>query len=576
MKIKIIKKMLSILLIASSLAATTPFFASAGNENCSQSAAIAQDLENEIKELDDAIYDLQEKIQDCENLRKAQIEVIDEQIKADSEMLRNLEKRPRLTKSAKKFKSLKVRKIKSQAIENVSKLKFTKLKRVRGKSSSIYSKDRDSKIESLKMEIKELNEKKESFEEEYQAEIHYNRNVLQECLENRNAKMELYNKILKEKKPEEKPLDKETLENLKSKAEELRGRSSDLLSKYLGLAEEHKVTLANDHRINLMNLPEKVKHLLNKNELNQKDRTEYNEMVDTYKALKKEVENLEAGIESQRLLDQEKTKSVANLGSKSKNTFKQPLEKNASTKQLFDELMRELSKQKQIKNLKHQPKMSDQARQKRELWQKINSGSQFYSENYVASNLCWLHSATNVLNYYNSMKNKDLFKGQNAMVKQYQQSKDFIVDPVDINKGEQQDFEEIIKYLQVNEYGTLHLSISGSKTIAQELLKIHFKGNNPSPVIAHNGEPEHFVTIADYDEDTDQFLIVDSSNGGQSEAAVEWSKDLPEDSVDGRTVISLLFTSEIVNDNMSYTLNVDDYLLNSDFETVQGLIESFY
>ena len=56
----------------------------------------------------------------------------------------------------------------------------------------------------------------------------------------------------------------------------------------------------------------------------------------------------------------------------------------------------------EFKNFQTNYGSSDQNKKNTNLWQKINSGSQFYSKNYVAGNLCWLHSATNVLNYYNS------------------------------------------------------------------------------------------------------------------------------------------------------------------------------
>lgn len=169
------------------------------------------------------------------------------------------------------------------------------------------------------------------------------------------------------------------------------------------------------------------------------------------------------------------------------------------------------------------------------------------------------------------MGNQGIIKGQRQAVQKYTEIMGDQAGANNIN-GDMNDFEEITRYLQAMGYGILKLSISGSEKNAKELLKIHFQGKNPAPVIIH--QPYHFITIAGYDQDNDQFLIVNSGNVGQPEAAIEWSKKLPEDYVDGRAVISLLFTSRTLEDNMDYML--DDDLSSDDFLTVKNLIKTAY
>ena len=224
--------------------------------------------------------------------------------------------------------------------------------------------------------------------------------------------------------------------------------------------------------------------------------------------------------------------------------------------------------EKELEDLKAEFSAFDQIKkirlEKEQLWKKINSGSQ--NHNPVKGNLCWLHSSTNVLNYYNNMENKAIFKGSNAIVKQY------IAKVNDKNiDGGFKEVEDISDYLKKCGLNMLRLTISSASkdkegniiNTAKSQLKAHFNSNkNHSPVIVHKGAGGgHFVTIADYDENEDQFLIVDSANIKESsEAQVEWEnseeflKKLGKSDCKNSYFIELDFTS---NTSESRSLNVN-------------------
>ena len=536
MKIKIVKKMLSILLIASGLA-TTPFAVSAANDGKlgdSMPAAGAKnsqnELENDIKELDETISQLKDMIEFYKNDRDSKIEEIDDQIKLYSKKLNKIEKNLRYTGPRKKFKSLKTK--------NLLQITDRKLKRITKKLNS--SRQRDDRLkkqfEVLKRKIEGLLKEKKSVESKFQENTKIEREQLKLCSINKNEKME---RLLKERESvesefqENTKIEREELENLsasksqdvkrylevlREKAGNLYEQSDNLGAKFRSFSKPDKNKLSKDDRYNLLSLPLQFKKLCEKDELNQDDINEFNSFESTFKDLQTKIDAINS-----------------------------------------------------VKDSQSESLELDQAQEKLNLWKKINSGSQSYEPDYVESNLCWLHSATNVLNYYNYMDNQGIIKGQHQAVQKYTEIMGDQASLKNIN-GDMNDFEEITEYLKAMGYGILKLSISGSEKIAKELLKIHFQGNNPAPVIIH--QPDHFITIANYDQNTDQFLIVDSYNLKQPNAAIEWSKKLPEDSVDGRTVISLLFTSKALNDNMSYML--DDDPSNSNFDTVQQLIKAAY
>ena len=186
---------------------------------------------------------------------------------------------------------------------------------------------------------------------------------------------------------------------------------------------------------------------------------------------------------------------------------------------------------KEFEDLKAKSSAPDQSETNFVLWQKINSGSQRYESDHVADNLCWLHSATNVLNYYNNMKNGKTFKGQKAMVQQYKAIMGDQATKDNVN-GNMKEFGQIAEYLEKCKLGSFQIVISSSskdakqkiKDIAKELLKAHFNAaQNKSPVIAHTGgKYGHFVTITDCDENKDKFLVVDSSADKSIEANISW------------------------------------------------------
>ena len=513
MKIKIIKKILSTLLIASGLA-TTPFLVSAANDGLGDSKPAAwaknsqNELKNDIEELDEVIAQLEENIQYCENDRDRKIKKINDQIKLYSKKLKNLEKKLGSTGPIKKFKSLKTK--------NLLQITDRKLKRITKKLNSSHQCDDGLKkrFEFLKRKIEGLLKERESAESEFQENTQDEREQLKLCAINKNEKMK---RLLKERESVESEFQKNTqdereqlklcainksekIKRYKEKASDLYEQSGNLGAKFRNFSEPNKNKLSTDDRRTLLRLPNKFKKLCEKDELNQKDIDEFNTLESTFEDLQTKIDAIN-----------------------------------------------------QVEDSQSESLKLDQAQEKLNLWKKINSGSQFLNPK---ANLCWLYSATNVINYYSNIKNEKLIKKYKPVTEKYKAKMGIEAAKNHIN-GNMQDFSQISDYLEKFELGFFKMTISTESNdkklmeVAKDLLKTHFvKSSNPSPVIIH--QTDHFITIAGYDQNKDQFLIVDSWNFSlrSSDARVEWKpaqNAFHTENVGTTKTITLGFTSNSIN-----------------------------
>ena len=481
MKMKIIKKMLSVLLTISSLATAT-FFVSAG-EGGDQS-----DLESKIAECDEIIEECNETILDFEREKDSNIKLINNDL---------------------------------QALNEIKKILDT---------GEILECD----LQDLENQNQDLLQKIEHVKENYQSSIKLACETKQQQLD---KKAELQKKLGELDKKEK---------NLKQNIDDLIIDSEILGIKFRDLSPSDKSKLDQPRRIALFYFPGKCRKLYQNPSLSK----------DAFNKLQAEFNDLKTRVDA---ICQNK---------KSANEFK---------------------------NFQTNYGSSDQNKKNTNLWQKINSGAQYYKPDHVADNLCWLHSATNVRNYYNSIKNKGIVKGQNAITKEY---KTIMGDQAYANNinGEMREFNSITEYLQKCGLGSFQIIISSSpknaeqkiKNIAKELLKAHFnKISNASPVISHAGGIRgHFITIADYDQTTDQFLIVDSSANQSIEARVEWKKSeeflqaLVKQGYFGEHTIELDFTSDASGSrSMGITLSDNDSIVqrnwtNENAEEIQTSIDA--
>ena len=530
MKTKIIKKMLSTLLIASCLA-TTPSFVSAANDGLGDSkpAACAKnsqnELENDIKELDEVIAELKENIKYHENNRDRKIKEIDGKIKLYSKKLKKLEKKlnpTNPTRPRKKFKSLKTKDL-FQIID-------IKLKRITKKLNSSCQCDERLKkqFEFLKRKIERLCEERKSVESKFQENTRLERKQLQMCAANKSEKIKRLSEerdSVESKFQKNTQLEREQLqmcaankEVLKEKASDLYEKSGNLRAKFISFSEQDKNKLSMDDRLELHRLPEKFKQLCEKDELNQEDIGEFNSLESTFKDLQTKIDAINS-----------------------------------------------------VEDLQSESLKLDQAQEKLNLWKKINSGSQLYNLSNVQGNLCWLYSATNVLNYYNNIKNETPIKKYGPVTEKYRDKMGFDAAKANIN-GNMQEFPQISDYLEKSNLGFLQMTISTRSNkkelkeklmnTVKDLLKTHFTENpNPSPVIIH--QPDHFITIAGYDQNKDQFLIVDSLNFSFSseDAKVEWKtaqNAFHIENVNNAQTITLGFTSDSIPVPQSIILSINE------------------
>ena len=153
--------------------------------------------------------------------------------------------------------------------------------------------------------------------------------------------------------------------------------------------------------------------------------------------------------------------------------------------------------------------------------------------------------------------------------------------------GKMREFYQISEYLEKCILGNLQMIISSSsknaqqkvKDTAKKLLQAHFnKTQNTSPVISHTGDGDkygHFITIADYDQNQDQFLIVDSStHPSEPEAKVEWKKSeeflqaLNKKAFCGEYMLKLDFTSNVSRSrSIVLAVNEDNSIVQRDLTT---------
>ena len=358
-----------------------------------------------------------------------------------------------------------------------------------------FKKEKDSKIGQINNDLKAL----EEIEKNYQNDIKLPCEIKQQQIGRKSELKKKLDELGKEEK------------NLKENINDLIEKSTKLGIKFTNLPQSDISKLDGPSRINLINFPDTCRRFCRNHPL-------------------------------------------------SKDGFNELHEKFIDLKNKVDAICQSAKSYNKFENLQNKYAVSDQSKKNTNLWQMINSGSQCYTPTHVADNLCWLHSATNIRNYYNNMNNKGIIKGQRQAVQEYEQIMGNQAVANNIN-GTMQEFSQIAEYLQQCGLGSFQMIISSSskdaqqkvKSTAKELLKTHFnKIQNTSPVIGHiNGTYGHFITIADYDENADQFLIVDSSNSQSIEANVEWRKSeeflqaLIKQGFFGENTIELDFTSDV-------------------------------
>lgn len=468
MKIKIIKKMLSVLLTISSLVTFTFFVSAEGGDQ--------HDLESQMAECNQIIEECNKTILYFEKEKDSNIESINNELRSLDEIKKILD-----------------------AGEEIG-------------CNGQY----------LETQNKNLLEKIEDIKRNYQNDIKLACEIKQQQI-NKKAK---FQKKLGEIKKKEK--------NSEQNIDDLIQKGQILGIKFRALSPIDKGKLDQSRRIALLNFPKKCRRLYQNSPLS---KDEFNRLQAEFNDLKTKVYEI---CENK----------------KSPNEFK---------------------------NLQTKSGASDQSQKNTNLWQKINSGAQYYKPNHVAENLCWLHSAINVRNYYNNIKNKGIVKGQTAIVQEYRQIMGDQAAANNIN-GSMQEFNSIAEYLQKCGLGSFQIIISSSsnnaqqkiKDTAKELLKAQFdKIQNTSPVISHaGGSRGHFITIADYDQNQDQFLIVDSSADQSIEARVVWRKSeeflqaLVKRGFSGEHTLELDFTSDASGSrSIGLTVNENNSITRRNFST---------
>ena len=409
-----------------------------------------------------------------------------------------------------------------------------------------FEKEKDSNIESINNELQALDEIKkilntgeilecdlkdlESQNQDLLQKIEYIKKNYQESIK---LACETLQQQIDKKAELQKKLDEieKQEKNSEQNIDDLIKKSEDLVNKFKALSFSNRNKLDRLSRVAIINFPKKCQDICNKLPLNK-------EQVDMLQA---EFNDLKAKVDA--ICQNEK----------SPNKFE---------------------------NLQAKSGTSDQNQKNAKLWQIINSGAQEYKPNHIADNLCWLHSATNVRNYYNNMKNKGIVKGQTEVVKEYKQ---IMGDQAAANKvnGKMQYSDSIAEYLQKCGLGSFQITISSSsksaeqkvKNTAKELLKAHFnKIQNTSPVIGHTGGSRgHFITIVDYDQDKDQFLIVNSLEDRSIEARVTWRESseflqaLTKTVFSSDRMIELNFTSDVSKSrSIALTLSDNDLIYQRD------------
>jgi len=465
MKMKTIKKMLSILLTISSLATFTFFVSAEGDDQ--------HDLESKIAECDKIIQECNETILDFEKEKDSNIGSINNDL---------------------------------QALNEIKKILDT---------GEIL----ECNLQDLESQNQDLLKKIEHIKENYQNNIKLACEIKQEQI---NKKAELQKKLSEIKK---------TAKNSEQNIDDLIRESEILEVKFRALSLSNRNKLNRISRIELINFPGKCRRLCQSHPLS---KDEFNKLQAKFNDLKTKVNAI---CQNEKSANRTEIKSGA----------------------------------------------SDQSKKNTKLWQKINSGAQYYKPDHVSGNLCWLHSATNVRNYHNNMKNKGIVKGQNAIVQEYKQIMGDQAAAKNIN-GCMREFDSIAEYLQKCGLGSLQIIISSSsnnaqqkiKNTAKELLKAHFnKIQNTSPVISHAGGVRgHFITIADYDQNQDQFLIVDSSADRSIEARVVWRESeeflqsLIKQGFSDEHTIELDFTSNVPkSQSIGLAVNENNSIVQTDWTT---------
>ncbi len=210
------------------------------------------------------------------------------------------------------------------------------------------------------------------------------------------------------------------------------------------------------------------------------------------------------------------------------------------------------------------PQLTQRERESVDLWKQIASGAQYHRGGYI--NLCWLMTTMNQMNYFGVVDQNRLrnpIQGVQNVIDYYLNSgghRD------ELQRNEMQNDDMIEKYLNHNGISTCKVTDivkvdgideDGNSQVVADIainqIKAHFNPNRPfdrmSPVSICGRS--HWITIVDYFEDTDNVVVVDSSNGYGHESKIE-VKNINEvvkgrvsqsEERMGHMILDLIFTS---------------------------------
>ncbi len=349
-------------------------------------------------------------------------------------------------------------------------------------------------------------------------------------------------------------LKKEDLEKTDKKIKEYKSKIEDLIKKHETAKTDEEFVLASDliknelkkEQDNLCNSREILDNITavllsydNDNDLDlhnddlfaSKDIAQKN-----YDDIAKKVDDLEKQLKELKIQQDDSKNFETDL--KTLNEEKQKCESEIAIikkeieecQKKHDELIAEsLSFEENVKNeiywLEH---LDAQNKKNLDDWKTICSGDQNKDnvlDGQPVGNTCGIFSATNVINYFNCIKNNGQpIQGFNNVINHY------------LNNGGKKEnlnnilgFEELSEYLTSNKIDIYNLAyeerLSSLPSVdvakqdqtnnIKEFIKAHFKSNNNSPILNLNNG--HWQTFAAYDEIDEKILLVDSDS-----ARVEW------------------------------------------------------
>ncbi len=243
-----------------------------------------------------------------------------------------------------------------------------------------------------------------------------------------------------------------------------------------------------------------------------------------YDNLQKSIDNVE---KEKIRVENEKEKMFREIDESLKSVQKKRNKLLKTLNELFDE---------NAENKNQNDQQNDSEQQTIEMWKQIASGCQ-YDSNGQFENLCWLFSATNVINYFDEVdinNKKGPAKGIDNVVDRYFDSNSNLEKL--LNK-EMAGGEIIEKYLNMNGiktcsvlnsssfdyFGTKDETKQAMTDIVKTQISMHFKDNKnrvnrKSPVLCCKNF--HWVSVVGYFENTGNVVVVDSNNGYKKDSKI--------------------------------------------------------